>query len=357
VRVALFNDTRVDPNPGCQATVGGLVALLQRDAEIVVSRPVGYGYGRFAALAGARRTVCRDEWRAAVDEWHADGEVADDLARVDALVVNLEGTFHHRTVGALALGAVMALAHRLECPVWAVNGTVDGVERWLLDETLARTRYLAVREPLSRRWLAARGVRAVQAADCAFTTPVPPMDGCRSRSRRTALYTPGVLARRDQAGQLDARFVLDHLETLQRRGWDPVYLEMEPAEAPLTAVVARTPWPIVRTSDAPWPAFLQLLSTFDLVVSGRYHVLVFAASRGVPFVPLPSNTWKIEGLLDLLGSPGPVVRTGQDLAAAFDLNPEGIRVPAARLARCRALAHRNVPASCMGNGQGEMGKP
>jgi polysaccharide pyruvyl transferase WcaK-like protein len=291
--------------------------------------------------------VSRDEWRAAVDEWDAEGEVADDLARVDALVVNLEGTFHHHTVGALALGAVMAIAQRLGRPVWAVNGTVEGVERWLLAETLACARYVAVREPRSRRSLAARGVRAVQAADCAFTAPVPPMDGCRSRSRRTALYTPGVLARPDQAGRLDAQVVLDHLEILERRGWDPVYLELEPAEAPLTAAVARTKRPIVRTCDAPWPAFLQLLSSFALVVSGRYHVLVFAASRGVPFVPLPSNTWKIEGLLDLLGSPAPVVRTGQDLAASFDLHPEGIRVPAARLARCRALAHRNVPADLL----------
>jgi polysaccharide pyruvyl transferase WcaK-like protein len=286
----------------------------------------------------------RDEWHAAVDEWDAEGDVAEVLAGVDALVVNLEGTFHHHTVGALALGAVMAIAQRRGHPVWAVNGTVDGVERWLLRETLARVQYLAVREPRSRRWLAARGVRAVQAADCAFTTPVPPMDGSRSRFRRTALYTPGVLARPDQTAQLDATTVLDHLETLQRRGWDPVYLELEPAEAPLTAAVAGRGWPIVRTADAPWPAFLHLLTTFDLVVSGRYHVLVFAASRGVPFIPLPSNTWKIEGLLDLLGSPTSVVRTEEDLSAALDMNPEGIRVPPARLARCRALAHRNVPA-------------
>ena len=64
-----------------------------------------------------------------------------------------------------------------------------------------------------------------------------------------------------------------------------------------------------------WHAFGTYLRRFALVVSGRYHVLIFAAMAGVPALALPSNTYKIDGLLDLLGRPRVLVRSAGDLRA------------------------------------------
>lgn len=49
-----------------------------------------------------------------------------------------------------------------------------------------------------------------------------------------------------------------------------------------------------------WAHAVAELRTARLVVTGRHHGVYLAAMAGVPFVALPSNTWKVEGLLALL---------------------------------------------------------
>ena len=51
-----------------------------------------------------------EAWRAAVDGLAMDVGLADALTSADLLAVNLEGTFHHHSLGALALGGALALA-------------------------------------------------------------------------------------------------------------------------------------------------------------------------------------------------------------------------------------------------------
>ena len=41
------------------------------------------------------------------------------------------------------------------------------------------------------------------------------------------------------------------------------------------------------------------LSSFDLLVSGRYHLCIFSLLAGVPVIPLQSNTWKMQGLVNM----------------------------------------------------------
>jgi hypothetical protein len=52
-------------------------------------------------------------------------------------------------------------------------------------------------------------------------------------------------------------------------------------------------------------------------VSGRHHINLFLMRCGVPFVPLPSNTWKIQATLDLLGYPVAEMQSVGDLPAAL----------------------------------------
>lgn len=47
-----------------------------------------------------------------------------------------------------------------------------------------------------------------------------------------------------------------------------------------------------------WRSTVANIRTADLVVTGRYHGVYLAGLAGVPFVTLPSNTDKIQGLLD-----------------------------------------------------------
>ena len=306
VNVLLLNDTRVDPNPGCQATVTMLVRLVTSTLSArVVTRPRGDGYDCFGSLVTDGLARSSAHWEHALRRLEAHAPLVDAVAAADVVVANLEGTLHHHTVGALALGGAMALAHRMGKRVWAVNGTVEGIDPWLIDEALRPAEYVAVREPRSVAWLAAHGIAAVPAADAAFLadTFYVGNDAC-TPPREAALYTPGVLAGLSPSPATVVREVLADLEGLADAGREPVFLQMEEREAAVASAVARAGWPLAHAHDVAWHDFGTFLRQFALVVSGRYHVLLFAAMAGVPALALPSNTFKNEGLLNLLGRPG-----------------------------------------------------
>lgn len=83
----------------------------------------------------------------------------------------------------------------------------------------------------------------------------------------------------------------------------------------------------------PWDALPEYLKKVKLVVSGRHHMIIFALMARTPFIPLSSNTWKIEGLCELFGWPTPVLpgergfatvlsslpRLQNEMKAAYDL--------------------------------------
>ena len=344
MKVVLLNDTRCDPNPGCQATVSTLVRLLSTalDAQ-VMTRPRGEGYEHFSAMARDGRARSRLAWGHGVDALAGTKTLLDALASADLVVANLEGTFHHHTVGALALGGAVALAHRVGTPVWAVNGSVQDIEPWLLADTLAPAAHVAVREPWSARWLHVHGVPATVAGDAAFLAETftarqraPAADTTR------AFYTPGVRHATTLAPDLAEAEVLADLDTLAAAGWTPVFVQFEDREAPLADAATRHGWPTADARAVPWHTFGAYLRQFSLVVSGRYHALIFAAMAGVPLVARPSNTHKIEGLLDLLECSHALAHDTAALRTMLAAD-QMARVDEPVIRRCQTLARGNVP--------------
>lgn len=342
MRITLVNDTRIEVNPGCHATMAGLESLLHGTTGADLRRlPLGLGHDVFAGVVASGDGRSRKHWCEGVDKLADNPELAAAFGETELVVVNLEGTFHHHTVGALALGGVMALAHRRNVPVWAVNGTVQDIEPWLLQESIARATHLAVREPLSLRWLRERGLRASLSADCALLANIFAAPLSWQLPPRAALYTPGVLGREDQVSPLTWALVGAQLDTLTDRGFTPVYLQVDEAEDWLAREVRARGGHVVQSVNVPWPSFGHLLRGCDLVVSGRYHVLIFAAMAGIPSVALPSNTWKIEGLLAHLGTSQRIAETSDDLR--WLLASDTLQAPApATMTRLRTLANRNV---------------
>jgi len=344
MHVTLVNDTRQDRNPGCQATVSSLVCLLEESLQTTVrTLPLGTGYDHFLRVpAGAAAEAA---WRLAVDDLERDLAVRDAFKDASRIVVNLEGTFHHHTVGALALGGLIAVAHRQGLPVWAVNGTVEGVEPWLLKATLATVEYLAVREPMSAVWLEEQGLSPVLSADCAVLADVfQPFSATSIVPARSALYTPGVFGRSDQSRHVAPDDVVTDLRTLEAAGWHPVYFEMEAAEFAISERVREQGWPVVRVNDVPWQSFGTWLRQFDLVVSGRYHVLLFAAMAGTPWIAMPSNTWKIDGLLAHLDDARGIA-VGPGMLEPRLAEPYARRDMSAIVERNRQFAALNVPSA------------
>jgi polysaccharide pyruvyl transferase WcaK-like protein len=347
MRILLVNDTRGDPNVGCRATVAGLGQLLaSRAGDIVATLPVGFRYEIFRPLIAAGQQHDVEAWRAAVEQLARDEQLIAQLTSVDLVVANLEGTFHHHTIGALALGGLLAVAHRRGVPVWAVNGSVQAIDPWLLAETLKPADYVAVREPMSARFLAEQGLDAVAAADGVFLIEslfrprhaIPP-------AARRVLYTPGILACGGPNAAISVDETVRQLQTLSARGWQPHYLRLSAGEPLDRATLATHGLSCTEVGDVPWQAMGAYLRPFELAVSGRYHVLILAAIAGVPILALPSNSWKIEGLLELLHEPGPLVTDAGALSAWLE-RPRPLAPVARELVQhCLSLARQNVPAT------------
>ena len=362
MRVLLLNDTRADENPGCQATVALLIAELSRLAGgDIATRLRGDGYEYFAPLVTDGRAHSRERWEDAVRRFALASDLVETLHRSDLVVANLEGTFHHHTVGALALGGAMTIAHQMGKRVWAVNGSVEAIDRWLLAAALAPSQWISVREPVSRRWLAGQGIDARLAADCVFLgdrkgtgrgqvgdrkgTGWGQEGDCPLREigggGRRALFTPGVLASLGDASCEPAQ-ILRAFEALSAAGCSPTFLRMAEAEEPLAAAVVNSGWHADDNRTIPWQDFGSYLRQFRLVVSGRYHVLIFAAMAGVPAIALRSNTWKIEGLVELFAGQIPRATDVDDLARILAGAPHQ-PLESAVLRSCRSQARLTLP--------------
>jgi polysaccharide pyruvyl transferase WcaK-like protein len=65
-----------------------------------------------------------------------------------------------------------------------------------------------------------------------------------------------------------------------------------------------------ETSDLDFQQYMQMLRSFDLIISSRLHTCVFGIVVGVPVIPLAAGTFKISGFFRQIGSRYPVIQIG-----------------------------------------------
>src|SRR4029079_11032492 len=93
----LLNDTRIDPNPGCQATVSSLLRLLaSAGIDLVATLPVGYGYHHYAELVGLGKNHDPDAWYAVVSGLTGDRSLFEAIDAADGGLVTLGRPFAHQ---------------------------------------------------------------------------------------------------------------------------------------------------------------------------------------------------------------------------------------------------------------------
>lgn len=371
----LFNDTSHTNNPGCQGTVACLRALLaSRGMMCLRSHPVGFGEQRFrqsALLLTASKSqrdlrwsrwmlgrqaaipietrklgwdrpplpFDRTAWETAARQLERDYD--DFFSGVDAVVINGEGTIHHNQPGAAALVAWARAAARFDRPVLTVNCTIQAMDPFLLDVLFAASKRVVVREAWTFNYLHLHGYVSVQASDALFAWPdlVPDAPSPFASDRRRCIYSPGVLAIDDA---MTESIVGDHIQEIVKAGWAVSYLTVEVEDERFEAIARRAGasiYPLRRWTPA---GLLSMLQEYDLVISGRYHLMIFAWLAGRPVVPMMSNSWKVEGLLEMAATArNPVHSHCQPL----DVNHgNGFLPEPAAMERLRALAVRNTEA-------------
>jgi hypothetical protein len=356
-----LNNTGSTSNPGCQGTSHLLKAgLIRSGVQISSDCPIGYCdsfYRRLKPpvpnLTSAQRLITRLGLRPSsppydlAKAWNdANSSIAPKFASLwqeaDTIILNGEGTIHHTGVGALTLMGFCKIAKDLGKKVFVLNCSIFDLESFLLEALRDCVDGIAVREPLSQRYLADHGIPATQSADCLFLMGAederafqwPDLDF----SKKYALYTPGVLT---AFGQVDAEAVKRDISHIRGEGYEVFYHIVETEDERMAPIAAEAGARILPLGCLRWREMPGFLRRMGLVVSGRYHINIFAALAGVPFIPLSTNTGKMAGVLELL-SPNrkiPVREWGRETP---ELDWDGaFLAEKSEVEKCRQLVNRN----------------
>ena len=62
-----------------------------------------------------------------------------------------------------------------------------------------------------------------------------------------------------------------------------------------------------------WEKILNEISELDLLITGRHHAICACLITCTPFIPIPSNSHKIEGLIASTNTKIPIVRNIKEL--------------------------------------------
>lgn len=285
-------------------------------------------------------------------------EVLERMRAVSDIVINGESSMHDlgRTARALLylawiakrrLGKRTSIINHSCYPSTKPEGDVDAEA--LYTRVYQAADFIAVREPRSAAQLARLGIAAVESFDCLplfidthRPDPTPP------REPRVVLcggnaQDPAVIQRLEEIAThaLKLGFTIDVL----------VGASAFLAQDDVTLVAALHPRLrgryrlVAATSEHQW---LHCIASARLLVSGRFHHCVAAASLGTPFVVTSNHTPELDGLIDRLGLSSEDVwisPAGGDGAvsrvAALLQDPQRALVPEERLVALRDLARRN----------------
>ncbi len=303
MKILLCNDTATKSHIGCQAVSDAHARLLGRAGHTVTQR-----YFVNELRPHARKNL--DDTVAVLESQSA---IMAHLAEADALVVNGEGTLHHGN--GLEYIALIAIAQRLGKATLLVNALFQ--EMAVPTEALAKLDAFFVRDPRSYAYVQSMGLSCVQAPDSIIAAAFD--ETPRRDVRGATLVTDWVKARDSDTGDTCTRFMVEA---------DPL---APPHFYPLHTEAARTDWQNAVAD----------VGTAGRVLSARYHGLYLATLAGVPFVPLASNSWKMDAFIEAWDLP---VKPCTDLLSLrAQLQRLEDQRPAFQTAQARLLEMRNLP--------------
>lgn len=200
------------------------------------------------------------------------------------LVVNGEGSMHHRSSAYLQKMRHITLALAQAKPVYLLNSVWQDNQSDDQD-IIAAINHITVRESLSQMDLQVNSQRQAPAyIDCSFWTPIDehaPITDFAKKTVCTDFYSPEFDAFVKVTGGLISKYS---------------YIDLK---------------------DWEWSSLVQSLKTASLLVTGRHHAMYAACRARLPFVVMAGNTHKVEGLMAMSGIDIPICQHPRELREAI----------------------------------------
>ncbi|WP_313113855.1 polysaccharide pyruvyl transferase family protein [Aequorivita sediminis] len=291
-KIALFNVTDiVDHNPGCRATVQGLKEAL--GVNLMNQFPLGFAYSFFNE---SNLWFHKNTFEKSYNLFKNDKNILILLKYLDVVIINAEGTIHSNSIGAKTLLAFIRLSKELGKKVYVVNGSFYNLKPSLL-KILSCSDVLYVREVESYQYLLKNNINAELVLDCAFLT-----DFIKTRSienKEGCIFTPGVIFNHNtyKTEEELKNLIKLQFKEIKKKYTTPVYLKIEARETKYADLWIELGGEVVDATKILIKDLLDILDQFELIISGRYHILLFGLMLNSKLIPLESNTPKILGLL------------------------------------------------------------
>ena len=262
MKILLCNDTGIKPHVGCQAVSDAHARMLGRMGHVVHHR-----YFVNELSVHARSTLA--ETMSVLDR---QDEVMERIRTSDAVIVNGEGTLHHNNGKEYI--ALLMLAKRLGKATLIVNSIYQEMD---IDATVLNDLdAFFVRDPRSEAYAKSKGVKCSYAPDSILEAGFT--DEVHMDFRGNIVVTDWLKARDADVGTSCTRFLAEAPSNGPRFFF------------PFHSDDARATWHMAAASAA----------TAGVLVTGRHHGIYLSVIAGIPFVPMASNSWKIEAMLESL---------------------------------------------------------
>jgi hypothetical protein len=236
-----------------------------------------------------------------------------------AVIVNGEGSVHHDSKAARRIAEVPRWAQSLNKPAYLIN-TIYEANGAEVAAAIAQYTHVFARDNLSREELARAGIAASGVPDLTLTWCPPSL----SRSGRAIVVTDSTLKNKTVSLHSFATRVGGHFMPLLARPPGPFDVLGTPGRwarfkmRRLAAHVAppslwRDRW---RNAIPDFDHFVAWLAEHAaMIVTGRFHAVCVALALEIPVLALPSNTRKIESLLNEIGLNSRIILDLDELAA------------------------------------------
>jgi polysaccharide pyruvyl transferase WcaK-like protein len=333
MKILLFNDTRIETNPGCHATVTELSNFITNCVPnaIINYKQLGLEYDIFPKglhkegnvllqnkylakvllnfkLATSKKIIDANLWEKNTLNNLSQATI-ESINNSDLIVINMEGTIHHNSTGGFVLLAIAYYSKLLGKQVAMVNGSYQDFHLGITKKVLRNIDFIAVREPLSLKYLMDNDIKVSLIPDFAFKAQINSKSipqaakfiNLNNRNKK-CLYTVGVLGvYANQRNGIHWDIIKKQIEDIKSLDFTPYYLKIEEKETQIVSELKKLGVEIISFEDGiNFENIGSLLRRFDVLITGRYHIGIFGLMNYLPTYFLKSNTYKIEGLLKML---------------------------------------------------------
>lgn len=301
-----------DRNVGDQAMLEAVLSAIRDDVTVIIQPGSSYEY-RHIQRSGSTRFTCIPGVFAAPGRKHRSGLLRlVALARTHRTLVVIgadiiDGGYNRRDAATLwAIAGAIAPFRNVRIVGFSWRSDVERQLRTLASRATSNGAKAFVRDPISYRRAINDGLTNVASvADTVFSLPEPVLD-CGTSRRRAVVNVSGLIESRLNLSAdyralivwLVARgyfvSIVPHVDSASKSDVEAGIRVLESLPDSVRDSVRLEPFTLLQSE------IKRRVSGADVVVTGRMHLSILAASVGVPSVVL-STQGKVEGLMVLLG--------------------------------------------------------